>query len=91
MNTNEEIDERPNRNKRGGLFVTDAELIERLQVPEKIARQAIEMLDRDPASGFPEKQPLWGKRRYWPAIEEWLSVKNRLRIGAPKRRETDGR
>lgn len=91
MSMIEETDEKPSRAKRGGLFVTDAELIERLQVPEKIARQAIEMLDRDPASGFPEKQPLWGKRRYWPAIEEWLAVRNRLKIGASKRRESDAR
>lgn len=57
---------------RGGLMVTDTELIERLKVPERVARQALEMLDRDGRTGFPPKQPLWGNRRYWPAVEKWL-------------------
>jgi hypothetical protein len=34
------------------LFVTDAELIRCLGVPEKIARDAIRALDRNRASGF---------------------------------------
>jgi len=50
------------------LWVTDAEMIRRLGVPEKIARTAIRMLDAKPESGFPRKQKLWGDRRYWPAI-----------------------
>ena len=54
------------------LYVTDAELIRRLGVPEKVARQAIEMLDRDRRSGFPPKQKLWGNRRFMPAIMAWL-------------------
>ncbi len=53
------------------LFVTDAELIRRLGVPEKIARRVIRALDAKP-SGFPKQQELWGNRRYWPAIEKWL-------------------
>jgi hypothetical protein len=60
--------------KRGGLFVTDAELIEKLGVPEKIARQTLRALDREPRSGFPAKQKLWGGRRYWPAVEKWLEL-----------------
>lgn len=47
------------------LWVTDAELIRRLGVPEKIARATIRVLDRQP-SGFPKKEKLWGDRRYWP-------------------------
>ena len=54
------------------LFVTDAELIRRIGVPEKIARVAIHALDRDKGSGFPQKQALWGKRRYWPAVRAWF-------------------
>src|SRR5262249_43563262 len=54
---------------REGLWVTDAELIRRSGVPEKIARQAIEMLDKNPISGFPKKDALWGNRRFWPAVE----------------------
>lgn len=49
-------------------WVTDAELIRRLGVPEKIARQTLRELDRNPASGFPKKSKIWGERRYWPAV-----------------------
>jgi hypothetical protein len=56
------------------LFVTDAEMIRRLGVPEKIARDAIRMLDRDPSSRFPQKQALWGDRRYWPAVVDYLDA-----------------
>jgi len=49
-------------------WVTDAEMIRRLGVPDKIARAALHALDRDKASGFPQKKALWGNRRYWPAV-----------------------
>ncbi|MBP1092975.1 winged helix-turn-helix domain-containing protein [Bradyrhizobium diazoefficiens] len=54
--------------EQGKLWVSDAEMIRRLGVPEKIARAALRMLERDSKSGFPRKQKLWGDRRYWPAI-----------------------
>lgn len=55
------------------LWVTDAELIRRMGVPEKIAREAIKALDADPRrTGFPQKQKLWGDRRYWPAVKAYL-------------------
>src|ERR1700752_640741 len=55
------------------LFITDAELTRRIGVPEKIARAAIHALDRDDkGSGFPQKQALWGNRRYWPAVRAWF-------------------
>jgi hypothetical protein len=60
--------------KRGGLFVTDAELIERLGVPEREARAALQMLDTTRGTGFPQKQKLWGNRRYWPAIKAWFDT-----------------
>jgi hypothetical protein len=41
------------------LFVTDAELIRRLGVPEKIAYAALRRLDKS-GLGFPEKQATWG-------------------------------
>lgn len=55
-----------------GLFVTDQELIEILGIPEREARQAIAALDHDPRSGFPPKKPLWGGRRYYPAVRAYL-------------------
>lgn len=60
------------RRRRGGLYVTDAELVELLGVPEKIGREAITAMDNNPRSGFPKKNPLWGGRRYWPAVKAYL-------------------
>lgn len=54
------------------LFVTDAEIVRRMGAPEKIARDALTMFDRNPRSGFPKKQKLWGDRRYWPAVKAYL-------------------
>lgn len=50
------------------LWVTDAELIRRSGIPEKVMRVAIHTLDHDRRSGFPQKQKLFGDRRYWPAV-----------------------
>lgn len=53
------------------LFVTDAELIRRLGVPDRLGRTLIkEFDDRHPT--FPKKLKLWGERRYWPAVKTWL-------------------
>lgn len=60
------------------LFVTDAELIRRLGVPTRTGRDALKLLDGDEASGFPAKQPLWGDRRYWPAVKLWFDRLNNL-------------
>lgn len=51
-------------------YLTDAELIRWMGVPEKVAREAFRELDRNPRSGFPPKQKLWGDRRYLPADNE---------------------
>jgi hypothetical protein len=53
------------------LWPTDAELIRRMGVPEKIARAQLRELDRKP-SGFPRKQASWGNRRYWPAVQAYF-------------------
>lgn len=68
------------------LYVTDAEIIRRLGVPERLARQAIQMLDGDPRSGFPRKQAFWGSRRYWPAVKDYLDRTNGLKIDASQQR-----
>jgi hypothetical protein len=62
-----EIEERTDKT---GLWVTDAELIRRLGVPEKKAREAIRMAEA--RAGFPKKQKLWGDRRYWPAVKAYF-------------------
>lgn len=72
--------------KAPALWVTDAELIRRAGVPEKVARAAIQMLDRDPRSGFPRKQKLWGDRRYWPAVQDYFARIGGLKVDAPVQR-----
>ena len=62
------------------LYVTDAELIRRLGVPEKVARAAIYALDRDRGSGFPQKKALWGNRRYWPAVKAYMDRTSGLKL-----------
>lgn len=66
------------------LYLTDAELIRRLGVPEKIGRQTLHMLDRDRLKGFPQKQALWGGRRYWPAVKAWLDRTGGLKLSEPQ-------
>ena len=61
------------------LYVTDAEIIRRMGVPEKVARAAIHTLDRTLGSGFPPKKALWGNRRYWPAVKAYLDKTNGLK------------
>jgi hypothetical protein len=54
------------------LFVTDAELIRRMGVPEKVMRPVLRHFDDKPQLGFPKKQALFGNRRYWPAVKAYL-------------------
>jgi hypothetical protein len=53
----------------GGLFISDTEMYRRLGVSPRTGRVAVLALER---SGFPPKLPLWGNRRYWPAIRAFL-------------------
>jgi len=62
------------------LYVTDAELMRKLGVDPKVLRPTIKGLDANPRSGFPRKDPLFGNRRYWPAVKEWFDAYNRIRI-----------
>jgi hypothetical protein len=63
------------------LYVTDAELIRRMGVPEKIGRAVLAGYDRDMSKGFPRKQALWGNRRYWPAVKAFLDRVNGIKVG----------
>jgi hypothetical protein len=64
--------------ERTKLYVTDAELIRFLGVPERLARATIQQLESK--AGFPRKQALWGNRRYWPAVKSYLDRINGLTI-----------
>lgn len=68
------------------LWVTDAELIRRMGVPEKTARETLRMLDAKP-NGFPRKQKLWGGRRYWPAVQAYFDQLYGAKLTHPQRRE----
>lgn len=67
------------------LWVTDAELIRRSGIPEKVARRLIRELDRLP-SGFPKKDKLWGNRRYWPAVKDYFAARA-SKMASPQRRD----
>lgn len=73
------------------LLVTDTELIRRLGAPPKLATAALDALDKDPRSGFPQRQKLWGNRRYWPAVLAFFDRVNGLTIGLsqPQRERHD--
>lgn len=58
------------------LYLTDAELIRRIGVPDKTMRSMLPGLEKN--YGFPKKSPLFGGRRYWPAVKTWLDRHNGL-------------
>lgn len=69
------------------LFITDAELIRWLGLDPKVARPVILMLDAQAAkTGFPQKQKLWGGKRYKPALKAWLDKSNGLTMEPPQQR-----
>lgn len=53
-------------NVREALFVTDAEMYRRLGVGPHTGRIAILTLEK--SGRFPKKDPLFGNKRYWPAV-----------------------
>jgi hypothetical protein len=66
------------------LWVSDAELIRRMGVPEKTARETLRVLDTKRA-GFPQKQKLWGDRRYWPAVKAYFDRLYGAKVDASQR------
>lgn len=68
------------------LWVTDAEMIRRMGVPEKKARATIAALDRMRGSGFPAKQKQWGDRRYWPHVKAYFDRTSGVTMTASPRR-----
>ncbi len=69
------------------VWVTDAELIRRSGVPEKIMRRVIQRLDENPLSGFPQKVEMWGDRRHWPSVlDYWKKQLEPKMTASPMRR-----
>lgn len=73
--------------EREKLYLTDAELIRRMGLPEKRGRQVILAFEADPRSGFPKKDKFFGGRRYWPAVKAFLDNRHRVNVAAsPEKR-----
>lgn len=67
------------------LWVSDAELVRWMGVPEKQGYETLRMLDAKP-SGFPKKQKLWGDRRYKPAVKAYFDRLYGVKVDAPQQR-----
>lgn len=52
------------------LYLTDAELIRRIGVPDKVFRSILPELEAK--YGFPRGNKLFGGLRYWPAVKAFL-------------------
>ena len=66
------------------LYVTDAEMLRRIGVSEKIGRTAVKELERRQV--FPAKDPLFGNKRYWPAVRAFLDARNGVTTTPPMER-----
>lgn len=64
------------------LWVTDAELIRRSGVPERIMRDNLKTWDANPRFGFPQKLKQYGNRRYWPHVQAYFDRQSQAKIPA---------
>lgn len=62
------------------LWVSDAVLIKRLGLGEKLGRRILNDLITKHA-GFPKKQAVFGDRRYWPAVKLYFHKMNNVPSG----------
>lgn len=69
------------------MYLSDTEIRQRLNIPEKKWKPAVNHFERQ---GFPQRDPLIGMR-YWPAVENWLlqrySVNSSLQTIEPEEAE----
>lgn len=71
-----------------GLWVTDAEIIRRWGVSEKVGYAAIHRLENT-GLGFPEKQKVFGKKRFWPAVRAFLEWRYGFKLNVSSTRGRD--
>jgi hypothetical protein len=64
------------------LWLTDEELIAVMGMPIQKGRDLLEMYDKQPKLGFPQKEAIAGGRRYWPAVKAYLDTANGVRMPA---------
>ena len=76
--------------EREKLYVTDAELIRRLGVPEKLGRVVLRELSTKHL-GFPKKQKLFGDRYYLPAVQAYFNRINGILPADAARLATENR
>lgn len=55
--------------KASALFLTEAQLAERMGISTELLKGALPSLQK---SGFPAPDPLFQNRRYWPACQAFL-------------------
>ncbi|MCD1267221.1 hypothetical protein B5M44_26220 [Shinella sumterensis] len=55
--------------KPDALFITDAQLAERIGLTTEQMKAKTSVLEK---SGFPTKDVMFENRRYWPAVRAWL-------------------
>lgn len=61
--------------KKDPLFVTDAQIIERVGITKAEWETTLLALEKD---GFPAPDPMFGNRRYWPACRVFLDRRYNL-------------
>jgi hypothetical protein len=67
-----------------GLFIFDTEMYRRIGVSEKVGRVAVRELEKRQV--FPAKDPLFGNKRYWPAVQAFLDARAGISSAPPKKR-----
>jgi hypothetical protein len=72
------------------MFVTDAEIRRRLNLPEKVWRRMLRELDkRKPGRRpFPRPVALAGNRRWWPDVESYFATAAQQNEGQDATSET---
>jgi hypothetical protein len=56
-----------------GLYLSDRQIIRRLGFGEKFGRRVLHELSKahPGRARYPQKDPLFGNRRFWPAVLKW--------------------
>lgn len=62
-----------------GDFVSDREIARRWGVSEATARTAIRAFEM--RHGFPQRDPLMGNKRYWPAVRAFMDRRYGVKVG----------
>lgn len=65
---------------KNALFVTDAQLAERMGLPTVKLQELLPTITK---AGFPAPDPLFENRRYWPACQAFLDRRYGLAASSP--------